>query len=203
MDTKSRILETAFKLLLKKGYDNVSITEVKKESNITTGGFYHHFDSKDMLMIEVIKKYIFNYFNLTMERLKNFEGSPKEKLKVAILAMAGDDSAINKTTKLVGGSEKIDYRKLHLLLIVGVEKYDLISDLYTEFFQDLLNFINEVINEGITQGVIRSDIDSNTISEIIETMIMGTVIMWIALPEKSIEKRIKINIDELWDHIKK
>ena len=56
MDTKSRIMETAFKLLLEKGFDNVSITEVKRESNITTGGFYHHFESKDTLIVEVINK---------------------------------------------------------------------------------------------------------------------------------------------------
>jgi len=57
MDTKSRIMETAFKLLLKKkGFDNVSINEVKRESNITTGGFYHHFESKDTLIVEVINK---------------------------------------------------------------------------------------------------------------------------------------------------
>ena len=50
-------METAFKLLLKKkGFDNVSINEVKRESNITTGGFYHHFESKDTLIVEVINK---------------------------------------------------------------------------------------------------------------------------------------------------
>lgn len=202
MDTKSRIMETAFKLLLKKGFDNVSITEIKRESNITTGGFYHHFDSKDTLIVEVIKKYLFNYFDLTIEQIKNFKGTPKEKLKLAILSMVGDDSVINETTQLVGGPEKIDYRTLHLLLIEGVRKYDIISDIYTEFFRTMLNFINEVIEEGIAQGEIRSDIDPATVSEIIETMIMGTVIMWIALPEKSIEQRVEINIDKIWECIK-
>ncbi|OPY21378.1 MAG: DNA-binding transcriptional repressor AcrR [Methanobacterium sp. PtaU1.Bin097] len=202
MDTKSRIMETAFKLLLKKGFDNVSITEVKRESNITTGGFYHHFDSKDTLMVEVIKKYLFNYFYLTMEQIKNFEGTPKEKLEVAILSMTGDDSVINETTQLVGGPEKIDYRTLHLLLIEGVQKYDMISEIYTEFFRKLFDFIKDVINEGISQGVIRSDINPDIVSEVIETTIMGTVIMWIALPEKSMKERVETNINEIWEHIK-
>jgi len=203
MDTKSRIMETAFKLLLKKGFDNVSITEVKRESNITTGGFYHYFDSKDTLLVEVIKKYIFNYFYLTMEQIKNFEGTPKEKLKVTILSMTGDDSTINKTTKLIGGPEKIDYRTLHLLLIEGVQKYEMISDIYSKFFHNLLNFIKDVINEGISQGVIRSDIDPTIISEFIQTTIMGTVIMWIGMPETSLQNRVEMNIDQLWNYIKK
>ncbi|NYB27036.1 MAG: TetR/AcrR family transcriptional regulator [Methanobacteriaceae archaeon] len=202
MDTKSRIMETAFKLLLKKGFDNVSINEVKKESNITTGGFYHHFESKDTLMVEVIKKYLFNYFYLTMEQIKNFEGTPKEKLKVAILSIIGDDSVINETTQLVGGPEKIDYRTLHLLLIEGVQKYNMISEIYTEFFTNMFDFIKDVINEGIAQGVIRSDINNTIVSEVIETMMMGTVIMWIALPEKSMKERVETNINEVWEHIK-
>ncbi len=203
MDTKSRIMETTFKLLLEKGFDNVSITEVKRESNISTGGFYHLFDSKEMLVVEVIKKYIFNYFYLTLEQIKKFEGTPKEKLKVAILSMAGDDAVINETTQLIGGPEKIDYRTLHLLLIEGVQKYDMISDIYSEFFRELLIFINDTINEGIAHGEIRSDIDSTRIAEVIETMTMGTVIMWIALPEKSLEERVEINMAEIWDYIKK
>lgn len=203
MDTKSRIMETAFKLLLEKGFDNVSITEIKKESNISTGGFYHLFDSKDTLMIEVIKKYILNYFYLTMDQIINFEGTPLEKLKVAILSTAGDDSVIKDTTQLVGGPEKIDYRTLHLLLLEGVQKYDIISEIYTEFFRKLFDYIKDVIDEGITQGVIRSDIDPTIISEIIETTIMGIVSMWIALPEKSLDERVETNMNYMWEKIKK
>lgn len=54
-----------------------------------------------------------------------------------------------------------------------------------------------------TKGVIRSDIDLAVISELIETMIMGTVIMWIALPEKSLNERVETNVNEIWEHIKK
>jgi hypothetical protein len=137
-----------------------------------------------------------------MEQIKNFEGTPKEKLKVAILSIIGDDSVINETTQLVGGPEKIDYRTLHLLLIEGVQKYNMISEIYTEFFTNMFDFIKDVINEGIAQGVIRSDINNTIVSEVIETMMMGTVIMWIALPEKSMKERVETNINEVWEHIK-
>jgi len=55
MGTKSRIMETTFKLVLKKGFTDVSLNEIIKASNITTGGFYHHFNSKDALLLEVIE----------------------------------------------------------------------------------------------------------------------------------------------------
>ena len=203
MDTKSRIMEESFKLFLKKGFVDVSLNEIRKASNITTGGFYYHFDSKETLLVAVIEKYIFNYFNSTIRQIRDFESTPKEKLKTAILSIIGDDLTINKSTKLSESSEKIDYRTLHLLLFEGVQKYEIISKHYTEFYNNLLNFIKDVLDEGIAQGIIRTDIDSTEFATFIQTSMVGTVLMWIALPEMPLENRMNSNIDHLWNYIKK
>jgi AcrR family transcriptional regulator len=203
MDTKSRIMEESFKLFLKKGFVDVSLNDIRKASNITTGGFYYHFDSKETLLVAVIEKYIFNYFNSTIRQIRDFEGTPKEKLKTAILSIIGDDLTINKSTKLSESSEKIDYRTLHLLLFEGVQKYEIISKHYTEFYNNLLNFIKDVLDEGIAQGIIRTDIDSTEFATFIQTSMVGTVLMWIALPEMPLENRMNSNIDHLWNYIKK
>ena len=203
MDTKSRIMEESFKLFLKKGFVDVSLNEIRKASNITTGGFYYHFDSKDTLLVAVIEKYIFNYFNSTIRQIRDFEGTPKEKLKTVILSIIGDDITINKSTKLCESSEKIDYRTLHLLLFEGVQKYEIIGKHYTEFYYNLLNFIKDVLDEGIAQGSIRRDIDSTELAIFIQTSMVGTVLMWIALPEMPLENRMNSNIDHLWNYITK
>jgi len=203
MDTKSRIMEESFKLFLKKGFVDVSLNEIRKASNITTGGFYYHFESKDTLLVAVIEKYIFNYFNSTIRQIRDFEGTPKEKLKTVILSIIGDDMTINKNTKLCESSEKIDYRTLHLLLFEGVQKYEIISNNYTEFYYNLLNFIKDVLDEGIAQGSIRRDIDSTELAIFIQTSMVGTVLMWIALPEMPLENRMNSNIDHLWNYITK
>jgi len=203
MDTKSRIMEETFKLFLKKGFVDVSLNEIRKASNITTGGFYYHFDSKDTLLVAVIEKYIFNYFNSTIRQIRDFEGTPKEKLKTVILSIIGDDITINKSTKLCESSEKIDYRILHLLLFEGVQKYEIISQHYTEFYYNLLNFIKDVLDEGIAQGIIRTDIDSTEFATFIQTSMVGTVLMWIALPEMPLKNRMNSNIYHLWNYITK
>ncbi|MGV8143737.1 MAG: TetR/AcrR family transcriptional regulator [Methanothermobacter sp.] len=202
MDTKSRIMETAFKLFLKKGFADVSLNEIIKESEITTGGFYYHFDSKDTLLVEVIKKYIFNYFNFTIEQIKDFEGTHKEKLKTVILLIVGDDSTINTTTQLVESAEEIDYRTLHLLLFEGVQKYEIISKHYTEFYYNLFAFIKEVIDDGKNQDVLRPDIDSTKYSLLIQTTMVGTVLMWIGMPAMPLGERMESNLDILWDLMK-
>jgi len=202
MDTKSRILETAFKMFLQKGFDGVSLNEIIKESDITTGGFYYHFDSKDTLLIEVINRYIFNYFDSIIEQIRDFEGTHKEKLKTVILLIVGDDSTINTTTQLVESAEKIDYRTLHLLLFEGVQKYDVIGEHYTEFYYNLFDFIKDVIYDGKDKGVLRPDIDSNKYSLLIQTAMVGTVIMWIGMPAMPLGERMESNLDILWGLMK-
>lgn len=53
--TKRRILISAAHLFTQKGYDQVSITEVMRHANLTHGGFYAHFDSKQSLYAEAIQ----------------------------------------------------------------------------------------------------------------------------------------------------
>lgn len=48
---RQRILETAWGLFLEKGYDNTTVDEIIKACGISKGGFYHHFSSKEDLLI--------------------------------------------------------------------------------------------------------------------------------------------------------
>jgi AcrR family transcriptional regulator len=180
MDTKSRIMEEAFKLFLKKGFNDVSLNEIMRASDITTGGFYYHFDSKDTLLVEVIEKYIFNYFNSTIQQIRDFEGTLKEKLKTVILSLVGE-------TQLDESSEKIDYGTLHILLMEGIQKYEIVSKHYTEFYYNLLNFIKDVLDEGIAQDIIRRDIGSTELATLIQTSMVGIILMGIAMPEIPLE----------------
>ena len=198
MGTKSRIMETTFKLVLKKGFTDVSLNEIIKASNITTGGFYHHFNSKDALLLEVIEKYIFNYFNSTIEQIRSFKGTPKEKLQTVMLSIVAECVNINEIS-----SKKVYYRNLHLLLMEGVQKYDVIAESYKKFYHNLLNFIKEVVDEGVAQDMIRQDIDSHELAIFVQTSILGTVIMWVGMPEMPLEERMISNIDHLWAYMKK
>lgn len=202
MDTKDRILETAFKLFLKKGFDNVSLNDIKKESKVATGGFYHYFDSREVLLVEVIDKYIFNFFNRTLERIRDCDGTPKEKLKILILQIIGYDSTTHEITQLCETCEVIDYRNLHLLYLGSLQNYDMIGEQYTEFHSKLIDLIEDLIDEGKVQGEIRKDRDSHELSIFIHSVIDGTLLLWIEFPELSLGKTMESNIDQIWDRMK-
>lgn len=65
-------METTFHLLLMKGYDGVSISDIQKASGMARGLLYHYFGSKEALFSEVIEHYCLNMFSLDLKRIRNF-----------------------------------------------------------------------------------------------------------------------------------
>ena len=50
--TKDRIFNVASQLIIKKGFDNVTLDEISKKAGIAKGLFYHYFKSKADIVIE-------------------------------------------------------------------------------------------------------------------------------------------------------
>lgn len=59
IDTKQKILESAFILFLTKNYSSVSMSDLQKHSNLSRGAIYHHFKSKEEIQCKVIDLYFF------------------------------------------------------------------------------------------------------------------------------------------------
>jgi len=49
--TEEQILRSALTLMREQGYDKVSVRDICAHAGITTGAFYHHFPSKEALLI--------------------------------------------------------------------------------------------------------------------------------------------------------
>lgn len=56
METKNKIYNIAIELIGKYGYDNVSIDEICKHSQVSKGTFYHHFNAKEDVIIALYKE---------------------------------------------------------------------------------------------------------------------------------------------------
>ena len=53
--TRNRIYNTAFELITQNGFDSVTVDEICRQSGVKKGAFYHHFKSKDDIVIEAYK----------------------------------------------------------------------------------------------------------------------------------------------------
>ncbi|SHI56385.1 transcriptional regulator, TetR family [Arenibacter nanhaiticus] len=58
LNTRNKILNTAFELIYKKGFNATSIDDIIKHTSYTKGAFFHHFKTKEDLGIALISDII-------------------------------------------------------------------------------------------------------------------------------------------------
>jgi len=74
MKTKSKIYRTAFDLMEKKGYDNITIEEISKKAGVSVGAFYHYFKSKNDILYEIFHR-ADDYFRENEAQIKMVPGA--------------------------------------------------------------------------------------------------------------------------------
>ena len=76
---RTRILDVASNLFISQGYNLTGINQIIKESEIARASLYHHFKSKNDLLIAYLKKTDEHFFSEIEEFLASFT-EPREKL---------------------------------------------------------------------------------------------------------------------------
>jgi TetR/AcrR family transcriptional regulator, cholesterol catabolism regulator len=83
VDPKQEILRTAARLFQQRGYDATSMNDVAAALKLSKGGLYHHFQSKDEILFEIMN----HAMEITQDRVLNpVRGiaDPEERLRVLI-----------------------------------------------------------------------------------------------------------------------
>ena len=83
VDSRQEILRTAARLFQQRGYDATSMNDVAAALKLSKGGLYHHFQSKDEILFEIMN----HAMEITQERvLAPVRGiaDPEERLRALI-----------------------------------------------------------------------------------------------------------------------
>jgi AcrR family transcriptional regulator len=72
-------MEAAIKLFVEKGYDDTSVKNIIDEAGISKGGFYHHYESKEKLMEDIVQIFVENIMNTGKIVLEDEKLSAVEK----------------------------------------------------------------------------------------------------------------------------
>jgi len=87
-DSKQEILRAAARLFQQQGYDATSMSDVAAALNLSKGGLYHHFQSKDEILFDLMM----NALDITQERVIDRVldiVDPEERLRKAIRLHVG------------------------------------------------------------------------------------------------------------------
>ena len=141
-ETIQKILDTAERLFIKKGYDHTSLQDIIESTGLSKGGIYHHFASKE------------DIFYYVCNRIGQRNGE--------VLSQVRDDPALSGLDKL----RTIFKVSLHpdrqakmfcmMPYLLDNERF-LASEMRSIFMEVAPCFIEPIIRQGIADGSIRTD----------------------------------------------
>lgn len=98
--TRARILEAACGLFLEHNFASVTTAQIAKVAEVTKGGLYHHFSSKEELYLAFLHEDLAVKENL-FRRAVDLEGSTRERLAALTQSFLELPPALRMTARLV------------------------------------------------------------------------------------------------------
>ncbi len=199
-NTKDMIIDKSFLLFLNEGINNITITKIIENAGISNGTFYYYFKNKDQLVLEVMKKYVFDLGQKKLDYIKYFNGSSKEQIRYLILSLLG----FNLFDEAVYGVYLLkpsQYRDFHILIIDATKQYEEVVKMDHIFHNKLKKTIESIIKKGINNREI-ININPIEITNLIYSVYTSICYKTIKEPELDIEKSFNRSFNYLWNIIK-
>jgi len=163
---KDLILEKCFALLVRKGFDAVSISDIQKETGMSRGIIYHYYKSKEELFMEVVERYLLELFRINLNEIKDFNISQM----ITFTELIYSDICTNKLS--IGGSS-YNIINLDFLFFQGVTRDKEFEKRYKRVRDDELRAWITVVENSIKLGEINNLSDSETVAKTFVYIIDG------------------------------
>lgn len=177
--TKDNILETAKRLILEHGFDNVSVDSIVEEAGVSKGAFYVHFESKDALASLIIKDYV---NEIDMDYKEYLEGLESDvSTNKIIILMAGKIAEVLEN--------KIGYENMKVLYKAHLSKASDTS-FTTSYNRELYKMFEYILNRGLTRKEIQMNIPVDTLAHHLVLSMRGITFEWcIRYPDFDLKKQ--------------
>ncbi|WP_298524907.1 TetR/AcrR family transcriptional regulator [uncultured Methanobrevibacter sp.] len=197
MNTKDLIVEKTLKLILEKGTIDISISEIRNCTGLTTGGIYYYFSDKSEIFEAILQKYMVDYIKIDFDKIP-LEGSSKEKIHDALLYILRH--YINGV-EIEGINENINYQSvIHLLTSTGYA-HDEVNGIISQTGNDIRIFLTDLVEEGKRKNEIKKELSTENIVESLHNMYMGIQGFWITFTNEDTDLIFEKNFDMTWQAI--
>lgn len=197
MNTKDLIVEKTLKLILEKGTIDISISEIRNSTGLTTGGIYYHFSDKNDIFEAIMQKYMIDYIKIDYDKIP-LEGPSKEKIHDALLYILHH---FTNGVEIESIHEKINYGTVLILLTATGYADDEVNRIILQTGNDIRIFLTDLVEDGKRQNEIRQDFSTESIAESLYIMYMGIQGIWLVFPNEDIDFMFEKNFDMTWQAI--
>lgn len=141
-ETVRKILDTAERLFIEKGYDHTSLQEIIDETGLSKGAIYHHFTSKEDIF----------YFVCDRIGQRNAE----------VLSRVRDDGSLSGLEKLKAifkvSMHPDRQAKMFCMMPYLMDNHKFLATEMRSIFKEVVpQFMEPIIRQGIADGSIRTD----------------------------------------------
>ena len=146
--TRASIIRAGIKLFSSSGYHGTSVGDIAKAAKITKGAFYHHFQTKEELLILIHQQYTDYQIDAVRAVIANNE-SPEQQLRELI-------RCIVEAVRRYRPNVRIFFQERRYLTRKYLAQADEQRDVLEDAFQS-------VIENGIASGDFRQDLDARVV----------------------------------------
>ena len=199
MNTKDWILEKTLELILEKGTIDISISEIRNVTGLTTGGIYYHFSDKNDIFDAILQKYMVEYIKIDFDKIL-LEGSSKDRIHDTLFYILYH--FINGV-EFESSNKKINYNDVLLLLTATGHDNDYeVNRIIAQTGKDIEIFLTNLVEDGKRQNEIRKDFQTKNIVQSLYIMYMGIQSLWLYYPTMDFNLIFEKNFDLTWQTIK-
>ena len=197
MNTKDLIAEKTLKLILEKESIDISISEIRNYTGLTTGGIYYYFSDKSEIFEAILQKYMVDYIKVDFDKII-LEGSSKDRIHDTLLNILHH---YIKGVEIESINEKINYSSVILLLTSIGHAHNDVNRIISQTENDIKIFLTDLVEEGKRQNEISKEFSTENIVDSLHILYMGTQYFWLNFPDADIDLIFEKNFDMTWQTI--
>ncbi len=167
--TREMLIDTAERVFAKSGYDAASVTAICTAAGVSKGAFYHHFDSKQALFFELMRRWLDNLEGRLKQIEYRSDQVPEKLLSMAhVVGEVLEEGSPQLSIYLEFWNQALRDRQVHAVL--------------SKPFDDYLVFFSGLLKAGMEQGTIRAG-DAEMTARVITALAVGLLFQGLLDPD--------------------
>ncbi|WP_379969507.1 TetR/AcrR family transcriptional regulator [Ectobacillus sp. sgz5001026] len=162
LETKKKILDTSLHLFTLRGYNQVTVDEIVKESGTSKGAFYNHFQSKYEIFLEKFKE--IDDFYVSFQQTISLDLNSTEKIL----------TFINAQMTFIQNQLGKEVMKVIYINVLNPNPHNYLLDENRHMY----NILKDFVTEGRNKQELRSDLSMESMIKILTRSMRGCIYDW-------------------------
>ncbi|SBV92185.1 TetR/AcrR family transcriptional regulator [uncultured Dysgonomonas sp.] len=171
MNTEELILKKTFGLLLLKGFDATSITDIQVATGLSRGLLYHYFKNKEELFIQVTEKFFIQIFDFDIRKAKDY--GVAEFVDFMCDRFRHISNIISGIVEETGSVKEVSMLNYHFLFYQVMQRDAIFRNNYRATTEKERTGWEYALKNSINRDEIRVDIDVNVSANQLFTLTDG------------------------------